>query len=43
MSGSFVDQAFVGALMATGEVASGQMVTVERIPVVSLEAERWVD
>jgi len=43
MSGSFVEQAFVGELMATGEVESGQMVMVERIPVVSLEADVSVD
>ena len=39
MAGGFVDQVFLGELMATGEVESGGIVTVERIPMVSLEAD----
>ena len=38
MSGGFVDQAFLGEVMATGEVQSGSMVTVDRIPMVTLES-----
>jgi hypothetical protein len=38
ISGGFVDQAFLGEVMATGEVQSGSMVTVDRIPMVTLES-----